>query len=372
MVSGTQRELWGSFKMKKIAVIIFLFAVAVTDIFGGEVTSRRLPSNLNNYIKTFSDGVKPEANKERIARDYYVYAQGNYRNEVAQFASLDEDLNRVDTAIEWLYTSYYHIAVRDIRPAEADTILPADNPRLVDLELGAVTMQEIKINRFLGNTAAEGRYRGGLKFITDRKNVTEAEVEAHYRDYIRGLIAEIVDEEFNEISFMVDINARTSYNCVLTRNAQNQYILSYESYFGTDTKSTKTLPITSLEAFSSEMSKSGDFPASAINTVREQARLIPAAVLSDATLTEIANILTRFYTEPNQSTYTAVLEALYVIRQALPNTQNLKYSHVSSSYEGMLSMLNRDFAQKVFADLRTVRSITILTREQQQRLIQLR
>jgi hypothetical protein len=114
------------------------------------------------------------------------------------------------------------------------------------------------------------------------------------------------------------------------------------------------------------------FEASDINAVRAQATLVPAVALSDNALNEIKTILTRFYTEPNQSTYTAVLEAYSIIDQVLPTTRNTKYSHVSRSYGIMLSVLNEGLTQKAITDLKTVRSITVLTREQQQKLIQLR
>jgi len=57
---------------------------------------------------------------------------------------------------------------------------------------------EIQILRFLGNTAAVGRHEGVLKFITDRKNVTRAEIEAYYRNGIGKLVSDIVDEKAAE------------------------------------------------------------------------------------------------------------------------------------------------------------------------------
>jgi hypothetical protein len=282
--------------MKKIAVVVFLFAIAVTDIFGAEVTSRRLSSRLNNYIKTFSDGIKlRDAKKVRIAADYYKYTQGNYKNAVAQFAQLDEDPNKVDTAVEWLYTSYYFVNVRDIRPPEADAILPANNPKLVDLELGAVTMQEIKINQFLGNTDTAGRYEGVLKFITDRGNATRAEIETFYCNGIRGLIAEIVDEEFNKISFKLEnISLRKSYNAVLIRDIKTaQYKLSYEDA-NNETREIKDMP--TINALLAEMGRrTSDFDQTGINQVSAQARLIPAVTYPVSVLNDVVNIMVVMY-----------------------------------------------------------------------------
>ena len=274
-----------------------------------EVESRALPSNLNNYIALFSDGVIPQENKERIARAYYRYVEGSNSNAVAPFAQVEEDPNRIDTALEWLYASYYHVAVRDIRPPEADAILPANNPRLVDQIIGAETFREIQIARFLGNTAAVGRYAGGLKFITDRRNVTQAEIETYYRNGIGALVSQIVDEEFNKVSFFIEniINSRAnSYNGVLTRNPQTgQYTLRYE-----DARDiTKELSVASLEALSTAMRNSGDFVPAAIDTVRAQAALIPA-VARPGELERTKTAVTNFFLTPNNNTYN-VMTSLY-------------------------------------------------------------
>ncbi|MCL1813977.1 MAG: hypothetical protein FWG29_10725, partial [Treponema sp.] len=185
----------------------------------------------------------------------YVFAATD--DDYDRFAVLGGDLEEVDTPLEISLLSYYSQPVLNIRPVEADAILPKNNPKLADTKLGAAVFQEIQILRFLGNTAAVGRHEGVLKFITDRKNVTRADIEKYYRDNIRGLVSEIVDEEFGWISFLLEGSPNGSYNVVLTRNG-NQYILSYEGYFNR-TKQTKTLPPTSLEALSSVMSRSGDF-----------------------------------------------------------------------------------------------------------------
>ena len=285
-----------------------------------------------------------------------------------RFAKLAGREYEIDTPLEFALLSYYSQPVLNIRPVEADAILPKNNPKLADTKLGAAVFQEIQILRFLGNTAAVGRHEGVLKFITDRKNVTRADIEKYYRDNIRGLVSEIVDEEFGWISFLLEGSPNGSYNVVLTRNG-NQYILSYEGYFNR-TKQTKTLPPTSLEALSSVMSRSGDFSQAAIDTVRTQAALIPAVALSDAALNEIKTILTAFYTSPSTKTYNAAKEvyALYVGMRF--TTGKAIYELISSAYVTTLAELNMALAKKVLDD--TSSKITTLTTAQQQRLAQLR
>jgi hypothetical protein len=78
----------------------------------------------------------------------------------------------------------------------ANLVLPANNPKLADQKLGAAVFQEIQILRFLGNTEAVNRHEAVLQFITGRGNATRAEIEAFYRNNVRGLVSQVVDEEF--------------------------------------------------------------------------------------------------------------------------------------------------------------------------------
>jgi hypothetical protein len=104
----------------------------------------------------------------------------------------------IDTPLELALFSYYATSRISVRPIQADTILPANNPKLADTKLGAAVFQEIQVLRFLGDTAAVNRHEAVLKWITDRKNATRQEIEAFYRDNIRALIAAVVDEEFGK------------------------------------------------------------------------------------------------------------------------------------------------------------------------------
>ena len=64
------------------------------------------------------------------------------------------------------------------------------------LNVGARAYADLQIARFLGDTAAVNRHEAVLQFITGRGNATRAEIEAFYRNNIRGLIEEVVDREF--------------------------------------------------------------------------------------------------------------------------------------------------------------------------------
>jgi hypothetical protein len=282
---------------KTIAVAVFIFVAAVTGTFAQTMV------NVNTYSKTL-------LNSRGGIDSKYISPVSD--DDYERFCILDGDLEEIDTSLEIALLSYYSPAVVLIRPAEAKAMLPADNPKLSGQILGANLYKEIQVLRFLASTGsaadtnAVGRYESMLKFVCDRNKVTPAEIEAYYRNGIRGFIAGIVDEEFNKISFFIEnITGSTanSYNGVLTRNPQNgQYKLSYEDARDV----TKELSAQTLKALLDAMRNSGDFSPAAINTVEAQAKLIPAVAYPASTLADVVNIITSFYLNPSQSALSAL------------------------------------------------------------------
>jgi hypothetical protein len=279
--------------MKKIlAAVVFVF-IAMDCAFGQALL------NTSRYLSVFS--IKKT---EDIADNDYVWEASD--KELLQFGNLDGTV-MVDTPLEFAWISYCSQAVLNIRPVKADEMLPADNPRLAGLKLGEATYRNLVILKFLdpGDTKRIGEHEGKIKFAYDTYGVSRAEIEKFHRDGIRGLIAEIVNEEFNEISFFIEniINQQAnSYGGVLTRNPQNgQYTLSYER--PSIPNSRKELSAVSLDALSSAMSGSGDFSAAAINTVKAQAKLIPAVAYPASTLEDVVNMITAFHLNIGQSSF---------------------------------------------------------------------
>ncbi|MCL2722663.1 MAG: hypothetical protein FWD47_15145, partial [Treponema sp.] len=226
--------------MKKLIIIAIIFLLPVVFVSAGEITMQRLVG-FDNYVPMFMGSAPQPANPNTMRVDSRYMRPITTDDNYEMFAGLAGSLSSIDTYLEFILASYYSPAVVQIRPAEADAILPVNNPRQADLKLGAAVFQEIQILRFLASsadptgtgsataTAAVGRHEGILKFITDRGNVTRADIEAFYRNGIRALISEIVTEEFNKISFVMDNPSRNiSYDAVLTRNPQNgRFTLSY-------------------------------------------------------------------------------------------------------------------------------------------------
>jgi hypothetical protein len=145
-----------------------------------------------------------------------------------------------------------------------------------------------------------------LKFITDKQKITQAEISAS----LRASIHAVVDAEFNRVGFILDnTTSRTSYDAVLTCNAQNQYVLAYERL------GTKYSPLTAptLEALLAEMrngKNKADFNQTSIDQVRAKAALIPA-VNRPVEMARTKQALVNFYSTPSQQTYQA-LKDLYI------------------------------------------------------------
>ena len=293
--------------MKKIIALVLIgLAIAAHNAFGQTNTGLL---NVNKYFSYF-----PIQKNEDVSNNDYVWAATS--RDYDRFSILGGYNDAVDTPLEFALLSYYSPPVIKARPVEADAILPANDPKLADKKLGAAVMQDLQILRFLGNTAAVGRYEGMLKFITDRGNVTRAEVEKYYRDGIGAYISDAVEEQFNKISFSMSNDAiRKGYNVVLTRNLNGEYVLSYEGiYQGKEFRDKLTAK--TPEALLAEMRKKTDeFDQRCVNTVRAQAALIPAVVYADWKSRGVANgvdglalikeALTNFYLNPNDTTYLA-------------------------------------------------------------------
>lgn len=316
--------------------IVFLFVlcmVLAAGVFGQSDTALL---NTKRYLSYFS--IKK---KENIIESNYMWAAPP--EVIVQYGNLnwsgEEDMTAAtDIPIEFALLSYYSEAVVKIRPVEAERVLPAGDARLSTLKLGAALYQDIVVLRFLGDTAAIGRYEGMLKFICDENGVTRTDVENYFRAGIRELVSEIVNEEFNKISFLIRQNP-SSHGGVLTRNPQNgRYTLSYEDNVK---NATKELSGQTLEALLSAMRNSGDFSQSAINIVRDQAPLMPAVVYTDwhskgvargaDAMKILVDTLTNFYLNPNRTNYEAVrgifarYKLLDTMNDPLAGTANMSY-----------------------------------------------
>ena len=309
------------------------------------LTMMMLLLGFGEYADEFRGTHPQTANPREVSVDLR-YVMDMNDDDYFRFSALGGDLEMIDTGLEVLLALYYSQGV--VQPDRARNIL--GTPREADLKFGHLLLSEIQVLRFLGNTAAVSRHETMLQWIISRGNVTRAQIETFYRNGIRALISEIVTEEFNQIRFLLD---DSRYNAILARNPQTgQYVLGYEGFFD-GTRATKELPpVSSLEALSSAMSRSGDFSATAFAEVRTQAALMPAVVYANwrpngvDAMALITETLTNFYINPNRDTFNAV-RGIYSRYTVMMAAQDRFAGVAAERYVQSLNALNVGLTRQV-------------------------
>jgi hypothetical protein len=351
--------------MKKTLFVTALFCAAL-----GVVSAQNRLPDLEAYFAATNQLTSPEWDFEN--RPF----RGEEATDTARFGNLTGDLTRIDSYLEFALLTYYSAAEKPWAE-RGNAILPLNNPRLVDRQLGAMVLKDLAEIKFLdpSNTAAIGRYEGMIKFISDKNGVNRAEMQ----EYLKQGIAAVVDAEFNKVEFLLQNSPNRSYNVLLTRNTQNQYVLSYEGYFN-GTKSTKVLPPASLETLLDMMRKNpSDFNQASINQVRENIALMPGVRLSNKAQENIKDIVASFYANPTGQVNYTTLVAVRILYdntsvQAFVsgNNDSELFSNVMLAYDSALGILNKDLARKIYDDSNITRSASIpdLPRDQQTTLTQ--
>jgi tetratricopeptide (TPR) repeat protein len=135
----------------------------------------------------------------------------------------------------------YHKAVADYRIALEKGLDPnkfnVDKSSNASMWFCGAMYMEIAVNRFLGKSDVVTKNENWLKTVCDKNKVTRAEIEKFYRDNVRGLVSNIVDEQLANLkgqgaantsagvlveiknsitSFMLDPNTSTYNNLLLT------------------------------------------------------------------------------------------------------------------------------------------------------------
>jgi hypothetical protein len=95
-------------------------------------------------------------------------------------------------------------------PFEVEALLPRNNPKLADRQLGALVYKEMAATRFLSGSAAAVKWETILQTIISRGNVTEVDI----RNFMIQGIAAAVDKEFKDIT--VAASRKTAIKQALT------------------------------------------------------------------------------------------------------------------------------------------------------------
>ena len=281
---------------KNVLVIILICIVSVSGIFAQSVL------NKDAYFAAF-----PLKAGENVFDNDFVWAADN--DNYVRFARLSGNEDLIDSNLEFALLTYYSPSVIGKRPARANTLLPANDARTSGLRLGGAVYKELIEIIFFdpGNSTAIERHEEILQFIIEKNNVTRQQIETSYRNGIKALITEIVDEEFNKISFsLTNMSENKMYFMTMIRNPQNgRYTLHYE--IPSVAATVKTINANARESMLTEMRRRADeFTPSDVDFVRAQAALIPTVAFQASVRTDVINVINAFYLNPNEETFNAL------------------------------------------------------------------
>jgi hypothetical protein len=340
--------------MKKPSIAALLAACVTVSLVAQEAPGTPAATGLNlgryaSYLG-FQNG---KVDFDSAANNKYLWPASD--SDLLQYGGL-AGTEIPDTPLEIALLSYYSPEIVRIRPQGAVDELPA-NSHASEIKLAAAVWQELQAVKFLDpqNRDRIGRYEGMLRFISQRHNITQAEINSA----ARASIAATVRDEFNKISFLLENTViRKGYNAVLIRDTKNQYILSYEN----TNYETKTLSAPTLDALLDEMRRNGaEFDNTGIQAVREKADLIPAVVYAEwqtkgvargtDALALVTETLANFYLNPSQNTYNAVLGIYARYHQLVTRAHDPFASAAGNSLRGVISALCPEMSNKISSDI---------------------
>ncbi|MDR0637818.1 MAG: hypothetical protein LBG27_02765 [Spirochaetaceae bacterium] len=148
--------------------------------------------NAETYAQNFTN--KDTGN---IADKYVMRAIRTNSSEVDRVADIDGQSGI--SSVEEIALLSATAGVINVRPIEVAEMLPASDPALIDLQLGAMLYMKKATVNFLGG-GNPAKYATEMKFITDRGRVTEADI----KDFVKQGIAAVVDKYYSQRG-MLDI-----------------------------------------------------------------------------------------------------------------------------------------------------------------------
>jgi tetratricopeptide (TPR) repeat protein len=371
--------------MKKIVFVIFcLFVIVLSNTFGQTTASEWLKKgdeyfqkkDYNNAIKAYTEVIKRDSSNLNA----YV-SRGNSYSQIKNYDAAIADFNFIANEIPdfpniYMIRGYTYGEKGVYSKTLADykkglylgyniNDFNVDKSSKSDMWFCATIYMEELFYRFLGNSDSATKLETILKIVCDKNNVSRAEVETFYRDNIRGVISEIVNEEFNKISFSLERGSVVSltYNFVLTRNPQNgKYDLVYKNIYN----EARSIIGNSFDELIREL-RSGkyksDFSQEMIDEIRSLSPVVPALVYTEwkkkniaagiDALAIITETLTNFCLEPTRTNYEKVI-GIYSRYLLMSFENNDLFAQIASnSYISTVRALNDDLANKANADLAT-------------------
>lgn len=370
--------------MKKIFIVVFLFAVTMSNVFGQTTENDWLKKaeeysdkgDHNNVIKACNEVLKRNnSNLNAYLFRGFSYSQTkNYDAAISDFNYIINELPDYLFAYMVRGDAYgakgiYHKEIADYRYGFERGYEPKDftidKSNKASMWVCGALYKEILINRFLGNSGEVTKYENWLKVVCDKYKITRTEVETFYRENISSLIADAVNEEFNNVSFTLErgsIIPITIYFS-LKRNPQNgKYELSYKSV--TTQNQTITINGNTFDDLLKEMrtgKNKSDFNQEMINDITTINSIMPAVVYANwkqkgvaggvDALELITETLTNFYLDPTRANYEKIvgIYAKYLLMSSSENNELFVQSALYS-YNSVLRVLNNTIANNVNSD----------------------
>ena len=317
------------FKKRFLIVAVLIVSVSVSQLFSQAFL------NANKYFAVF-----PLKAGENLSNNSFIWMadQENY----ALFAGLSGREDLIDSPLEFALLSFYSPSIIGKRPAGANTILPANNVRSAALKLGAAVFKElVDINYFSPeNSDLIENYENMLEFISAKNSLTRQQIEQYYRANVKSFITELVNDEFNRVSFsLTNLAENRRYFITLVRTPSNgRYTMYYEIPAVVTT--VKSVAAAARETLINDLRRrTQEFSASDVDYIRSQALLIPAVAFQASEITNVINTVTAFYLNPNNETHENLItqwSALFV-QEERGQAAALAYSRVMGLLNDVLA-----------------------------------
>jgi len=367
--------------VKKTVLISFLFAAILANTFAQTTAQEWFnkadeyfqKNDYNNAIKAYNETLKRDGNNLNayLFRGFSYYKIKNYDAAIADLDIVIENAPDYPNAYVQRGDAYgakgvYTKALTDYKEGlelgyDANSF-GVDKSNKGDMWFCGAIYMEILINRFLGRNDTVAKYENTLKTVCDKNSLSRAEVETFYSGNIRGIISDIVFEEFSKISFSLDKGAVSPQNVdfVLVRDPGNgKNFLAYSSVF-TQNK-TKIISGSNddlLREMKTGKNKS-DFDQEMIDDIVTILSFVPSSVYAgikqkpggaDA-IGLITDTLTNFFTDPTRANYEKVagIHSRYWFTGF--ENKDLFAQIASNSYIDTLRALSNDFANKTNQDI---------------------
>jgi hypothetical protein len=331
--------------MKKV-FFAALFAGCVLSLAAqsGEGTA----SFSTDYVPSHFTGVTINECGDLVGATRLIRGASASLEEKQVYGGLDGNKS-VDTATELLAMASV-LGIQDVKKEDA-------------LKLYVEIAMEGAANSFLGVTGTT--HSQVLERLRGKYNFTQKEIT----DAIRATVAAAVDAEFNKVEFVFSTGVGRGRGAVLVWE-NNQYTLSYESGHANN-NAIKTLSAPTLDALKAEMRKKTDFDEAGIQSVHNNAALMPSIlqirgskVSSSVLFTEI---MTGFYTartpEEQNSYYKALLGFDARLQSMILTREGNSAEPISRSWVAALSAINPELARKSVQDSLNLSNLADLNNE---------